>query len=135
MGKRKDDIEAAKRDVELHEALIVSLLEDRRMLNLDINQARASLVLAQKHLAEIESPEPDDDAIQFDLKFEARGISYRYGGTRSGGRWYLSGAKQVGRSYSWRELVDWIKSNSYFNTVKVTPLSPNGESKPITITK
>lgn len=135
MGKRKEEIADAQFAVDQREAMLRSLLEDRRLLNIEIMSARTLLAQAQVHLESVQSPEPDDDAIQFDLKFEARGITYRYGGTRSGGRWYLSGAKQVGRSYSWRELVDWIKSNSYFNTVKVTPLSPNGESKPITITK
>jgi hypothetical protein len=135
VGKRKEDIADAQFAVEQREAMLHSLLEDRRLLNTEIASARTLLAQAQAHLEAVQSPEPDDDAIQFDLKFEARGITYRYGGTRADGRWYLNGSKQVGRSYSWRELVDWIKSNSYFNTVKVTPLSPNGESKPITITK
>ena len=135
MGKLKEDIADAQYAVEQREAMLRSLIEDRRLLNIEIMSARTLLAQAQVHLESVQSPEPEQDAIQFALKFDARGIDYRYGGTRSGGRWYLSGAKQVGRSYSWRELVDWIKINSYYDSVKVTPLSPSGQGKSITITK
>lgn len=79
----------------------------------ELERAEAAVKKARERLDLVTNlpEEPADrSVIKFTLSFTDFGRNYEYVGIRIGARWYVTGEQHHGVSYSWIELVKFIRS-------------------------
>lgn len=86
-----------------------------------MKQLEAEMAELEKLPDEPKAPEnsPFPPAIYFVKQFPGSNQEYTYLLYKAphDGRWYASGSRQVGKSYTWDELTDWLKGTGPLPTI------------------